>query len=110
MTNNIWQTMEVGKVYEALAKMTPEERLANLKKDTDELFETIKKCSTSSMQKTEEAIIDYLENYIEDYKEEYEDMPYPDEAMLQDADAIIHDMIEDERFYKLLRELMRNML
>lgn len=107
---NIWKTMEVGKVYETLAKMTPEERLANLKKDTDELLKKIKNCSTSSMQKTEKEIIDYIENYIEDYKEEYEDKPFPDESMLQDANAIIHDMIEDERFYKLIKELMRNML
>lgn len=107
MKNNIWKTMDTGKVYETLAKMTPEQRLSSLKRDTAELYELIAKNSTTTKQKVETQILEYIQNYILDMREEYEDMPFPDEAMLQDSKGIIGDMVGDKEFFDLIKEYMR---
>lgn len=104
---NVWKKMEIGKVYEALKSMTPEERLKDLYDTQKELDKAISK---SIKDETDKNIITYIDDYIKDILPEYSDYSYPEEAMLSEVDDIIHDMIETEEFYELLRKRIRSLL
>lgn len=107
---NVWQTMEIGKVYETLAQMTPEERLASLKEDGKALHEQILKSSYSTKDELKERLFEFIEEYVEDQKEHYEDFTYPDEAMLEDIDPIACEMTSEKEFLEIVKEYMRSLI
>ena len=107
MSKNIWKNMETSKLYEALKSMTPEERLKDLFESQKKLGEAISK---SIEDDPKEDLFNYINNYIEDLKPEYEDYSFPYEALLSEAEDIIHDMIETDKFYDLMKNYIRSIL
>lgn len=100
--NNIWKQMEVGKVYDALASMSPEERLKDLYKTQKELTHLL-----SGKEELKAKIFSYIDNYLDNLKPEYEDYSFPHQAMMSEADDIIHDMVGEEEFYNLIKAYMK---
>lgn len=107
---NVWQTMEMSKVYEALAQMTPEERLVSLKEDGKALHEQILKSSYSTKDELKERLFEFIEEYVKDQKEHYEDFTYPNEAMLGDADEIVNEMTGEKEFLEIVKQYMRSLV
>lgn len=104
---NVWKDMEVGKVYDALKSMTPKERLADLYESQKKLGETISK---SIKNNPKDNLFKYIDEHIEDIKPEYEDYSIPSEALMSEVDDIIHDMIETDEFYDLMKQYIRSIL
>ena len=104
---NVWKDMNVGDVYEALKSMTPEERLKDLYESQKKLGDTISKSLDTNIKGR---IFEYIDNYLNDLKPEYEDYSFPYKVMLDDSEDIIHEMIETEEFYNLLKEYMKEVL
>jgi hypothetical protein len=104
---NIWKTMEVGKIYEALSSMTPEERLKDLYETQKELSNTIKKSMTSTTDELKEQLFNVFDEYLKEEKYEYSDYSYPKEAMQDNAIEIIGAMLQQDEVYEILKKYMR---
>ena len=107
MSKNIWKDINVGDVYEALKSMTPEERLKDLYNSQQKLCDAISKSLDTNIKGR---IFEYIDNHLNELKPEYEDYSFPYKVMLDDSEDIIHDMIETEEFYSLLKEYMKEVL
>jgi hypothetical protein len=107
---NACKKMEVGRVYETLAQMTPEERLSFLQKDREAIQKLILKNSTSTKDELKKSLFKFIEEYIEDQKEYYEDFTYPEEAMLEDIHQIACEMTGEEEFMEIVKKYVRSLI
>lgn len=104
---NVWKNLEVSKVYDALKSMTPEERLKDLYDSQKELGKAISK---SIKDNPKDNLFKYIDEYISDLKYDYENYSNPYDALMDDAEDIIHDMIGTQEFYDLMKKYIRSIL
>lgn len=105
-----WKKMEIGDIYKALQSMTPEERLKELYEAQKKLGRATRDAIKPSKEEVGQRILSFIEEYIQDLEEEYEDYSFPYQVMLNEAEDIIRDMVNSDKFYELIKDYMKEIL
>lgn len=106
-----WKTMEIGKVYETLAKMTPEERFASLEETRRELSSKISSSMKNSQEKLKKEFFDFVDDNVQTILHEYEDeTAYPTELLRENVIEVIKGLPDDDQYWDILTKYIKGLI